>query len=408
MALRSLLRSSALSAVVLFALGACATREVEPMDQAAAAPSQTAAAPSTNAVEPVVATAEPVALKVAAPAPQCVVPRLHLAYAGRAQLAEEQAARLAAESQAARAAAEAQRPVRLQPAEPAPISAEPSAQAQPDTLRSEMPVAPMDPNMAAVLDAPQPMAEPAARLPGYDLTPEEAEAAYACLEPQLTALYGQSGHALATRWQAWERLEQPPILVQDAFGMRWLVVYGNDRVIKGRPLEGFVDREFVVGAVLGMPSFTVTDEGVAEPGPLFLVEKMPRGFSGPYGNWRFTEIPAASRDIRPQISRGGKDAVEPIVCADCTARGLDAVYLTLVRGGTPPAEDELKPYRDLQRPAAWYPPRERTPALNANTQKNSETKAAEPEMAPAPKAAEEPAPLAPDAPPPVTTTSMRG
>lgn len=374
---------------------------------ALAASASWAADPASVTVEPVSATAEPAGAAVVAAAPGCTVPRLHLAYADRARLADEQAARLAAESQAARATADAQpqRPVRLQPAEPVQDGGTGESMAQ-EPLRSSMPVAPMDPNMAAVLDQPS-EPQPAVLLPGYDLSPEEAEAAYACILPQLQALYGASGHALAERWQRWERLEQPPILVPDAFGMRWLVAHGNERVIKGRPLEGYMDREFVVGATLAMPSFTVSEDGEVDAGPLYIVEKMQRGYSGPYGNWRFTEIPAEPRDVRPQVSRGGTAAPEPVICADCTARGLDAVYLTLVHGGTAPGADALPPLRDTQRPATWHKPRERSPRLGDSQGEPAAADQAEPAAAPA-QPMEEPAPLMPELTPPVTSTSMRG
>lgn len=368
-----------------------------------AASAGVAAEPTPVPVEPVSASAEPEAAMPVSTAPRCLVPRLHLAFGDRARLAEEQAARLAAESQAARAAADAapQGPVRLQPAEPE-SAGEDAMEASPEPMRSEMPVTPMDPNMAAVLDEPA-EATPAVLLPGYDLSPEEAEAAYACIAPELQALYAASGHALAERWTRWERLEQPPILVPDAFGMRWLVVHGNDRAIKGRPFEGYMDREFVVGATLAMPSFTVSEDGVVAASPLYIVEKMQRGYSGPYGNWRFTEIPTEPRETRPQISRGGKDAPEPVICTDCTARGLDAIYLTLVQGGTAPAADALPPLRDVQRPASWYKPRERSQRQGEAAAEPAATEAPEPA-----KPVEEPVPLAPDATPPVTSTSMRG
>jgi len=391
MAPRASFRTSALPASLLLAM---------------AASTSWAAEPASVQVEPVSASAEPAADMPVAIAPRCSVPRLQLAYADRTRLAEEQAARLAAESQAARAAAaQPQGPVRLQPAEPAASSDDTTAPSE-EPLRSSMPVAPMDPNMAAVLDQPA-EPQPAVLLPGYDLSPQEAEAAYACILPELPALYGASGHALAERWASWERLEQPPILVPDALGMRWLVVHGNERVIKGRPLEGYMDREFVVGATLGMPSFTVAEDGTVSAGPLYIVEKMQRGYSGPYGNWRFTEIPTESRDIRPQISRGGTGATEPVICANCTARGLDAVYLTLVHGGTAPAPDALPPLRDLQRPASWYKARERSPRQDGATEEPGADKM-EPAAAEPAKPVEEPAPMAPDATPPVTSTSMRG
>lgn len=388
MASRASLRSTVLPATLVLTLAASAGGAVEP---------------TSVTVEPVSASAEPAPETVVSAAPQCVVPRLQLAYGNRARLAEEQAARLAAESQAARAAAAAPAPgpVRLQPAEPA-VANESGMESSQEPLRSEMPVAPMDPNMAAVLDQPA-EAAPAVLLPGYDLSPEEAEAAYACIAPELQTIYAASGHALAERWTSWERLEQPPILVPDAFGMRWLVVHGNERAIKGRPFEGYMDREFVVGAALAMPSFTVSEEGVVAPSPLYIVEKMQRGYSGPYGNWRFTEIPTEPRETRPQISRGGTGAPEPVVCADCTARGLDAIYLTLVQGGTAPAAEALPPLRDVQRPASWYKPRERSPRQGEAAAEPAAT-----ETQPPAKPMEEPAPLAPDATPPVTSTSMRG
>lgn len=345
-------------------------------------------AADTQAVEPITATALE---EATAAEPACGVPRLREELLARAALADAQARRLAAEAQASRAKAETQRP---EEPSPDPI---PEASAETASPPSPPPPPEMEPEMAAVLDAPE--AEetveplPTALLPGYDLSPEEAERAFSCIEPFLIEAYAGSGHALAGLWPQWERLDGPPFLVRDAFGLRWLAAFGNRRALGEAPFEPFLDREFLVGATLALPSFTVDEDGTVIPDALYLVEKMPRGFSGPYGNWRFTEIPPEGGADAVMASRGGADAPEPVICADCTARGLDAVYLTLTRAGTAPADEELPPLRAMDRPRGWYPSATPTPVLRpdgAAPAEEAETEAADDGNDPVEDAAEPP------------------
>lgn len=347
--------------IALALLAGCAERGGAPVADAEGAAGEPRDAART--VEPMTATALETAL---ADAPVCAIPRLREEMLARAALADAQAQRLAVEAEMARAREEAQRPVALAPG--AEDAADGTAEDAPDAAPPAPPPE-MDPDMAEVLDAPETDTEtaplPAAILPGYDLSPVEAERAFACIEPYLIDAYQGSGHALATLWREWERLDEAPFLVRDAFGLRWLAAFGNGRARGEAPFEPFRDREFLVGEAVALPSFTVEEDGTVLPGALFLVEKMPRGFSGPYGNWRFTEIPvdAAPADVTAGAGVGEADAPAPVICADCTARGLDAVYLTLTRGGTAPAEDELAPLRAMSQPRTWYPSPENTPVL---------------------------------------------
>ena len=395
-----------------------ATAQAAPEGEPELASTMVAERSDARAVEPMAdVVAEPEAMPAVMmtdAAPRCIVPRIRDLPAARARLADEQAALLAQEAARQRAQDDAagtapQGPIALQPSQDSGAG-EPVAEAAPEPepapLLSDAAPEPMQADMAAALDSPMAGDEaipiPAAALPGYDLSAEEAEAAFACILPELEPLYAASGHALARRWLGWQRLPQPPILVPDAFGMRWLTAFGTARAVDGAPPEGYLDRDFPVGAILAMPSFTVDEDGVVAPGGLVLVEKMQRGYSGPYGNWRFTEVSHEGRDIRPLVSRGGTDAPEPVVCADCTARGLDALYITLMEAGIAPDPERVAPLRDVQRPASWYPPRERT-------SRQGDVPAEEaPASTEAQPPAEEPMPAAPDITPPVTQTSMRG
>ncbi len=45
-----------------------------------------------------------------------------------------------------------------------------------------------------------------------------------------------------------------------------------------------------VGAVIAKDSIAITAAGEVFPGPLFIMEKMPEGFSNASGDWRYTMV----------------------------------------------------------------------------------------------------------------------
>jgi hypothetical protein len=119
------------------------------------------------------------------------------------------------------------------------------------------------------------------------LTPEEASAIGSELGAEMAAGYGRSGDPSALTYQSWDRYNTTPYR-SATHGQRYVNNYANPAA---RDYRRFEDAGTLpVGAVIAKDSFTVTRDGVASPGALFMMEKMPEGFNYVSGDWRYTMI----------------------------------------------------------------------------------------------------------------------
>jgi len=120
-----------------------------------------------------------------------------------------------------------------------------------------------------------------------ELTDAEAARAYDCISGQMRAAYGKSGNAVAMNYQGWQRYSR--VAYQSAtHGGRFVQNYAN---AKGRAYGAFEKAgRMPVGSTLAKDSFSVTGNGQVKPGPLFIMEKMPAGFSTESGDWKYTMI----------------------------------------------------------------------------------------------------------------------
>ena len=115
----------------------------------------------------------------------------------------------------------------------------------------------------------------------------EAEAIYRGLAADMADIYGLSGDRRAASYQGWGRYNSAPYL-SVTHGQRYVNNYAN-RLARdyGRFEEAGV---FPVGAVIAKDSIAITAAGEVYPGPLFVMEKMPEGFSNASGDWRYTMV----------------------------------------------------------------------------------------------------------------------
>ena len=115
----------------------------------------------------------------------------------------------------------------------------------------------------------------------------EAEAVYRGLAADMAAIYALSGDPLAASYQGWGRYNSAPFL-SATHGQRYVNTYANRLA---RDYGRFEDAgAFPVGAVIAKDSIAITASGEVYPGPLFLMEKMPEGFSNASGDWRYTMV----------------------------------------------------------------------------------------------------------------------
>lgn len=119
------------------------------------------------------------------------------------------------------------------------------------------------------------------------LSGEEAERLYGELKQKMAKGYGISqlpGTASYLNWKRYNNVPYPSV----SHGNRFVSNYANPAArAYGRYEQA---GRLPVGSMLAKDSITVGKGGVAMPGALFLMEKMPAGFNYVSGDWRYTMI----------------------------------------------------------------------------------------------------------------------
>jgi len=119
------------------------------------------------------------------------------------------------------------------------------------------------------------------------LTGVGAQAIYRRIRDDMIAGYRLSGVAYADAYRHWPRFNRVPYLSAQ-HGERYINNYANETArAYGRFEAAGV---MPVGSILVKDSFAVTESGDVFSGPLFAMEKMPRGFNPPGHDWRYTMI----------------------------------------------------------------------------------------------------------------------
>ena len=142
--------------------------------------------------------------------------------------------------------------------------------------------------------------------------------------PGLKASYSKSDHAVADSYPSWRR-HSKHAYVSDTHGGRYVQNYANGNA-RAYALYENAGR-FPAGSQLAKDSFAVKANGKLAPGPLFLMEKMPAGFSPETGDWRYTMI-LPNGTVFGTTKGAGAQKVQ--FCADChlsVAPDQDSVML---------------------------------------------------------------------------------
>lgn len=130
--------------------------------------------------------------------------------------------------------------------------------------------------------------------PGTGLSADEASAVYDCLKDALLEGYRQGDK----RWipgdyvesfRLWERASRNPAF-SPAHGGRHLLTYVN--AAGARDYLRFSDSDVTmpVGTLIAAESFSVDERGRAQPGPLFLMEKVELGRSPQTDDWFYMAV----------------------------------------------------------------------------------------------------------------------
>ena len=118
------------------------------------------------------------------------------------------------------------------------------------------------------------------------LSDADALSIYDRIRDDMVAAYRLSRDPVADRYYTWRRYNRVPYL-SATHGDRYINNYANAEARSyGREDAG----RMPPGAVLAKDSFAVTAQGDVFTGPLFLMEKMPAGFSAKTRDWRYTMI----------------------------------------------------------------------------------------------------------------------
>lgn len=129
--------------------------------------------------------------------------------------------------------------------------------------------------------------------PGVDLTGEEAQAVYDCIAEELHAGYATG----PKRWIPAEYVETyrdwvPASAFPAAPGFhdgRFLTTWVNE-VGAEAYMQYAEDPEIPAGTLIAKESFRVTDDGLVEMGPLFLMEKVAAGVSPETDDWYYMMV----------------------------------------------------------------------------------------------------------------------
>jgi len=165
---------------------------------------------------------------------------------------------------------------------------------------------------------------PCAAAASVELTSEEAVVLYDCLKPVMAKSYTGGKHWAATKWKGFTRVSTQPYtsathggrMVQNLVNKIGLKAYKKFDDIKAVP----------IGSTMAKPSFTVGKDGEAKLGPLFIMEKMTRGFNADTANWRYAAILPGGNTMG--VTRATNSAGVTF-CHECHVSGEDNDYLLL-------------------------------------------------------------------------------
>jgi hypothetical protein len=151
---------------------------------------------------------------------------------------------------------------------------------------------------------------------------DEMQALYDCLKPLMLEAYAPGAHFAAGQWGDWEHFATRAY-VSDTHGGRFVQNAANDLAAERYGSYEDVSR-MPIGSILAKPSFTVASDGEASLGPLFLMEKMTRGWSADTADWRYAMVNADGSTFGVT---GGQNSDGMMFCHECHAAGQDSDYM---------------------------------------------------------------------------------
>ena len=147
-----------------------------------------------------------------------------------------------------------------------------------------------------------------------ELSPAEARAAYDCLKGSMAGGYAKAGVKDVQGYSGWTNVASSPY--QSAtHGNRYVNNFANKYAAYRYKLYEKAG-SMPVGSVIAKDSFLVKANGKLAAGPLFIMKKMPAGFSKDTGNWQYSMIMPNGKLVG---TTNGKGSATMKFCAECHA-----------------------------------------------------------------------------------------
>ncbi len=158
--------------------------------------------------------------------------------------------------------------------------------------------------------------------PDVEISAAEAEAAYICLQPEMKKAYRKAGLRQVSGYTGWLRVNATAY--QSAtHGGRYVSNYANSHGdYRYKKFEKAGTMPF--GSVLAKDSFAVRPDGKVGIGPLFIMEKMKKGFNKKSWDWRYT-----------MVMPNGK------VAGMTKGKGMNMKFCAVCHAGVAPEQDHI-------------------------------------------------------------------
>ncbi|WP_051548169.1 cytochrome P460 family protein [Sneathiella glossodoripedis] len=155
-----------------------------------------------------------------------------------------------------------------------------------------------------------------------ELSPQQAIAAYDCIQSELISSYAKAGLSEVQNYIGWENVALSPyqaVTHGNRYVNNWVNTVGAAQYRKYEDAG-----QMPVGSVIVKDSFEVTASGAISPGPMFIMEKMADGFQPELGNWKYSMV-MPDGSIFGQTK--GKNTAGMVFCSECHASAEDQDYL---------------------------------------------------------------------------------
>ncbi|MEM8689797.1 MAG: hypothetical protein AAGF81_20915 [Pseudomonadota bacterium] len=110
-----------------------------------------------------------------------------------------------------------------------------------------------------------------------------------CVRNAQIKSYGKSGHWATARWKRFQTVSKHAYK-SGADGGRFVTSHVNTVGYRAYSKHDHKNGKLPIGTTLVKPSFTVQPTGKVALGPLFIMEKMIRGFNADTADWRYAMV----------------------------------------------------------------------------------------------------------------------